>query len=197
MMFRALLLLVALVPLAARADYAVIPYGQAYVREFTLRLPDASGLTNGLTIAAADCKLSKAGGATANCATTPTAVASSDMYTLTIGATEASTTRIEVVLKSGSSAYFAREFQFETCGTASARWPTCPTSPWDTLIDGSITARCGAAMSLAYATGRYTTVPVDSTTFTTTYLDPSGLSNRIVGTVTTNSRGSMTINCPP
>ena len=131
--------LAALFTLPAHADYrGLIPYGQSYAFEFTLRNASASALATGLTLVSGECKVSKAGGADANCNTLPTAIASTNKYLFTIGATEAQTTRLAYTLvDSTGTAYFAREFTFDTCGHPSARFPVCPGSPPQVIAVGT------------------------------------------------------------
>jgi hypothetical protein len=115
------------IPFAAVADYRVIPYGTQYVFDFTLRDSDATLLTSGLTLTAGDCKVSKDGGADANCGTLPTAIASSNKYLFTLSASEATAGRVIVMLNdTTTTAYYGREFAFDTCGSSSARFPSCP-----------------------------------------------------------------------
>jgi hypothetical protein len=65
-------------------------------------------------------------------------------------------------------------------------------SVWGYTIDGSTTAKCAEAIELAYAAGYWST-----SGSVATFKDPTGTSQRIVGTVTSTSRGAITIACPP
>ena len=65
---------------------------------------------------------------------------------------------------------------------------------WNEIIEtagSTYTARCAQAISLAYAAGTWSTSGAVST-----FKDPSGASNRLVGTITASTRGSITITCP-
>ncbi len=121
----------------ALAEYRIIPYGQSYVFEITLRTADVTSFSSGLSLSSTDCKISKAGGADANCATTPTAIGSSKKYAVTIGSTEATTAYLAIHLESGSSAFFGREFTFDTCGNPSARFLVCPPNPQVVVASGT------------------------------------------------------------
>jgi hypothetical protein len=57
--------------------------------------------------------------------------------------------------------------------------------------NGSITLKCATAIDLADAAGTWTKVGN-----VVTFRDPSGTSNRIVGTATTDARGNVTLSCP-
>ena len=62
--------------------------------------------------------------------------------------------------------------------------------------NNNITGSCALAIVLAHAAGRYNSTSATAP-FTTTFFDPSGTTQRIVGTVTTTSLGSVSITCPP
>lgn len=65
---------------------------------------------------------------------------------------------------------------------------------WDEVIEtagSTYTARCAQAIALSYQAGTWSTSGAVST-----FKDPSGASNRIVGTITSTTRGSITITCP-
>lgn len=138
---RSLVALLALAAANAHADYRVIPYGQSYVFDFTLRNASASAFTSGLTLVSGECKISKNGGSDANCATLPTAISSTNKYLFTLSATEAQASRITITLSdSTGTAYFGREFAFDTCGASAARFPTCPDAPQELLASGTCDA---------------------------------------------------------
>jgi hypothetical protein len=65
---------------------------------------------------------------------------------------------------------------------------------WDEIIEtagSTYTARCASAIQLSYAAGTWSTSGAVST-----FKDPSGASNRIVGTITATTRDTITISCP-
>jgi hypothetical protein len=61
--------------------------------------------------------------------------------------------------------------------------------------NGSITLKCFAALTLSGTIGPYQSTAA-SAPFTTTFKDPSGVSTRVVGTVTDTSLQSVAITCP-